>query len=86
MLVYMHGGGYVTGSLETDDRSCRAIALAVPVMVVSIDYRLAPENKFSTGFEDCHDVLRWVQLSSLFSGLMLIRTGMLSRRDEQTEY
>lgn len=60
VFVYMHGGGYVTGSLETDDTSCRAIALAVPLMVLSIGYRLAPENKFPTGLQDCHDVLRWV--------------------------
>lgn len=61
VFVYMHGGGYVTGSLETDDTSCRALALAIPVVVLSIDYRLAPEHKFPIGFQDSHDALRWVR-------------------------
>lgn len=60
LFVYMHGGGFVTGGLETDDSSCRAIALDMPVLVVNVEYRLAPENKFPVGFEDCFDVLRWV--------------------------
>lgn len=60
LLVYIHGGGYVTGGLETDDLSCRAIALELPIAVASIEYRLAPEYKFPIGFEDCFDVLKWV--------------------------
>lgn len=61
LFIYMHGGGFVTGGLETDDSTCRAIALAMPVAVASVEYRLAPENPFPTGFEDCMDVVRWVR-------------------------
>ncbi|KAH6695518.1 Alpha/Beta hydrolase protein [Plectosphaerella plurivora] len=59
LFIYMHGGGFVTGGLETDDSTCRAIALAMSVVVVSVEYRLAPENPFPTGFEDCMDIVRW---------------------------
>ncbi|KAH7161243.1 Alpha/Beta hydrolase protein [Dactylonectria macrodidyma] len=63
LFVYMHGGGFVTGGLETDDATCRAIALEVGIAVVNVEYRLAPENKFPVGFEDCFDILRWVASS-----------------------
>lgn len=62
LFIYMHGGGFVTGGLETDDSTCRAIASHIPVVVINVEYRLAPENKFPIGFEDCFDVLRWVHL------------------------
>jgi hypothetical protein len=60
LFVYIHGGGYVTGGLETDDRYCRLVAQETKVLVLSIEYRLAPENKFPAGWEDCRDVVRWV--------------------------
>lgn len=60
LYVYIHGGGFVTGSVETDDASCRAIATVIPVVVLNVEYRLAPEHKFPVGFEDCHDIVRWV--------------------------
>ncbi|CCT64565.1 uncharacterized protein FFB20_00482 [Fusarium fujikuroi] len=63
LFLYMHGGGYVTGGLETDDITCRAIALEVPVLVASVEYRLAPEHKFPVGFEDSFDVVRWAASS-----------------------
>lgn len=65
LFIYIHGGGFVTGGLETDDRYCRKIAAEVPVMVLSVEYRLAPEHKFPTGFEDCFDVVKWVSLTSM---------------------
>ena len=57
LIVYMHGGGFVTGSLETDDRYCRRIAAEADAIVLSVDYRLAPENRFPVGFEDAFDVV-----------------------------
>ncbi|KAF4471214.1 AB hydrolase superfamily [Fusarium albosuccineum] len=59
LFVYMHGGGFVTGGLETDDSTCRAIALELSIVVVNVKYRLAPEHKFPVGFEDSFDIIRW---------------------------
>lgn len=60
LLIYIHGGGFVTGGLETDDSLCRAIAKNIDVLVLNVKYRLAPECPFPTGFEDCLQVIQWV--------------------------
>lgn len=64
MFVYIHGGGWVTGSLETDDPTCRRLARELELVVLNVEYRLAPEHKFPQGVEDCFDVVKWVRTSS----------------------
>jgi acetyl esterase len=59
-LVYFHGGGWVVGSLEGADGSCRAFANRSRCVVISIDYRLAPETKFPGPVEDAYAAVRWV--------------------------
>ncbi|KAL4873212.1 hypothetical protein BDV12DRAFT_182449 [Aspergillus spectabilis] len=59
LLIYFHGRGFVTGSLETDDVYCRRIASEIPIIVLNVEYRLAPEHQFPVGFEDSLDVVRW---------------------------
>ncbi len=59
VVVYFHGGGWVIGSLNTHDGYCRALANAAPAIVVSVDYRLAPEHKFPAAAEDAYDATCW---------------------------
>jgi len=59
-VVYFHGGGWVVGSLESADASCRALANRSRCVVISIDYRLAPETKFPGAVEDAYAAVRWV--------------------------
>ena len=47
-LLFLHGGGYVLGGLESHDSLCRSLALGTPCNVLAIDYRLAPEHRFPT--------------------------------------
>ena len=59
MLVYLHFGGGVIGTLESCHRLCGLIAKAAGAPVLSVDYRLAPEHKFPAGLEDCMQVYSW---------------------------
>ena len=54
VLLFFHGGGWVTGNIESYSPVCRTLAQAVGCVVASVDYRLAPEYPFPTGLEDCY--------------------------------
>ena len=60
VVVYFHGGGWVIGNIETHDTSCHRLAAGVPAVVVSVDYRLAPESRFPAAVDDCQAAAAWV--------------------------
>jgi acetyl esterase len=60
LMVFFHGSGFVLCSLDTHDGMCRNLAAGIGCMVVSVDYRLAPEHKFPAGPDDCLVATRWL--------------------------
>lgn len=61
VMLFFHGGGFVTHSIETHDSLCRKLALAGGAAVVSVGYRLAPENPLPAAIEDGYSALEWVR-------------------------
>jgi acetyl esterase len=60
LVAYVHGGGWVVGTLESFDPLCRALANASGALVASVDYRLAPEHPFPAAAEDVRAAVRWL--------------------------
>jgi len=60
ILVWFHGGGWVLGDLEMADPTARALAHRSGVIVVSVDYRLAPEHRYPAAMDDCYAATLWV--------------------------
>ncbi len=61
VLVYFHGGGWVLGDLTSHDATARRLCVLGNCIVVSVDYRLAPEHKYPAAVDDCTDALRWTR-------------------------
>ena len=59
-VLWIHGGGYVLGDMTSDDAHCCTLAKRVNCVVVSVEYRLAPEHPFPAPVEDCYAALKWL--------------------------
>ena len=75
VLLYLHGGGFTIGNLETHDSLCRQLALRSGAAVVALDYRLAPEHRFPAAVDDC-----WAALRSLAEAATGARLGLDTTR------
>lgn len=60
VLLYLHGGGFTIGSIDTHDTLCRVLAERSGAAVLALDYRLAPEHRFPTAVQDAWDALHWL--------------------------
>jgi acetyl esterase/lipase len=64
LVLYLHGGGHFCCDIDASDPSCRAYASSAGVVVVSVDYRFAPEHPYPTALEDAYAALAWVAASA----------------------
>lgn len=69
VILFFHGGGFVLCGVATHDALCRDLALQSGAVVVSVDYRLAPETPFPGPIEDCHAALAWVAAEATTLGV-----------------
>ena len=63
-MLWMHGGGYVMGSVNQDDYLVKSLVDAVGCVMVSVDYRLAPEHPFPAPLDDCYTALKWLSANT----------------------
>jgi acetyl esterase len=68
-LIFIHGGGFVMGDVSSRDPLCLGLAHHGQCVVVSVDYRLAPEHPFPAGFDDCYAALEWLAKEPIEAGL-----------------
>ena len=68
-VLYLHGGGFCLGDLESEHRGALGLAAALGALVVSVDYRLAPEHPYPAGVEDCYAALVWLAASAAELGV-----------------
>lgn len=59
-LLWIHGGGFIFGAVESDDLICERFAADCQCVVVSVEYRLAPQSPYPEGFNDCYEALLWL--------------------------
>ena len=76
-ILHMHGGGFVVGTAAMMDPSHRALALDMNCVIVSVDYRLAPETPFPGGIEDCYAALAWLFKEAPRLGVDSNRIGVM---------
>ena len=68
-VLKLHGGGFVTGSIDTEHGMDVELCRELGVVVVSVDYRLAPEHPFPAGLDDCYAALVWLHAEAEVLGV-----------------
>lgn len=76
VVIYFHGGWFNAGSLESHDRPLRKLANLSGAIIISVDYRLAPEYPFPAGLNDCYNALEWIILHAKILGIDLKRIAI----------
>jgi len=76
VVVYCHAGGFALGNLDTDDRQCRELARRARCVVVSVDYRLAPEHPYPAALDDAFAVVNWVATNASELGVDATRLAV----------
>jgi len=76
-LLFIHGGGFILGDLDTGHGSCVGISRELGITVVSVDYRLAPETPFPGGLEDCYAALAWTAANAAELNIDPARLGVM---------
>jgi acetyl esterase len=74
-ILFIHGGGWAVGSIDTHDNICRRLANRAGAVVISVGYRLAPENKYPCALEDVYSALQWACSEA---GILGINPGKLA--------
>ncbi|HEY5071337.1 MAG TPA: alpha/beta hydrolase [Caulobacteraceae bacterium] len=75
-LLFLHGGGWVAGGLESHDALCRRLALACACTLIAVGYRLAPEHPFPAALVDCQAALEWLGENAASLGIDPHRIGV----------
>ena len=76
-LLYIHGGGFVVGDLDSEHAGVVALCRDLGIVIVSVDYRLAPENPYPAGLEDCYTALQWTHASATELNIDANRIGIM---------
>lgn len=75
-LLYIHGGGFMMGDIEMMDVPCQRYCAELPAVIVSVEYRLAPEHPYPAGLHDCYAALVWLQAHADELGVDPARIGV----------
>lgn len=78
-LIYLHGGGFVFGNLESEHATCVALCRNLGIVVVSVGYRLSPETTFPGPLEDCYAALSWAHAQRDRLGIDARRIGVMGQ-------
>lgn len=75
-LLYIHGGGFAVGDLDSEHSGVVSMCRELDIVIVSVDYRLAPENPYPAGLEDCYAALQWMHNEAAELGIDATRIGV----------